>query len=80
MMGSIMRETGMLTQMDAPPEAIPFIDAANIGEIISMDTARQLLMTYMRVRYVPETANRIPDAAESDNVSSADYPEEPSEG
>lgn len=79
MMGSIMRETGMLTQMDAPVEAVPFIDAANIGEIINVDTARQLLMTYMRVRYVPETTNRVPDHSEPDSVSTTDYPEEPAE-
>ena len=59
MMGSIMRETGMLTQSDAPPEALPFIDAACTGNTIGMDTARQLLMTYMRVRYVPDTGGRL---------------------
>lgn len=61
MMGSIMRETGMLTTNDAPPEVLPFIDAVCIGDPIGMDTARQLLMTYMRVRYVPNTSGRLPD-------------------
>ena len=51
----------MLTTNDAPPEVLPFIDAVCIGDPIGMDTARQLLMTYMRVRYVPNTSGRLPD-------------------
>ena len=60
---SIMRETGMLANAattgeklmfgDAPQEALPFLDAT-IDGTISLETARQLLMTYMRVRFKTE--------------------------
>lgn len=81
MMGSIMRETGMLTQSDAPSEAIPFIDATCAGNPVTMDVARQLLMTYMRVRFVPETGSR-PATLQSNitNDTEDDFPTDPSEG
>ena len=50
---SIMRETGMLTPYDAPNTVLPFLKASGIGEEhggLSMETTRQLLMTYMRVQ------------------------------
>jgi hypothetical protein len=59
---SILRETGMLANSvnagnkpmfsDAPLEAIPFLDATLDGTI-DPEQARQLLMTYMRVRSTP---------------------------
>ena len=77
MMGSIMRETGMLTQSDAPPEAIPFIDAACTGNPLGMDTARQLIMTYMRVRYVAETGTRSSNQQTiNEDITVDSYPED----
>jgi hypothetical protein len=75
MMGSIMRETGMLTQTDAPTEALPFIDAVNIGDPLNMATARQLLMTYMRVRYAPSTPGK-PIEGKPDENSTPDDQED----
>lgn len=53
LISSIMRETGMLTPVDAPNEVLPFLKASGIDEEnggLGLDTTRQLLMTYMRVK------------------------------
>ncbi len=55
----IMRQTGLLMQVDAPQEAACFMDATNSGEI-EPEEAVHLLMAYTRLRATPKERQTMP--------------------
>lgn len=64
--GRLNRDAGQRANRDAPAEAGPFLEAAIAGEKIDLDTAKNLILAFMRLR----TSDG--DGSEGQNVPAAE--------
>lgn len=62
--GRLNRDAGQQTNRDAPAEAGPFMEAAIAGEGVELDTVKELVLAFMRLR-----TDEDDDDTSSDNAS-----------
>jgi hypothetical protein len=79
MLSRVSTRAGRLLLSDAPPEATAFYDASNIGAEISLDTAKQLLIAYLRLRPKGVAASTEKTDVESNSTDSTGTSEESEE-